>query len=97
MRAYIEGVAVLRDPTQRDRVLKTVARYTRLKESKPIEEIYNDAARYVDRIPRVEADAVSATLELMGKKGLPIETFADNSIIDRLVKEGFTDQVYKKR
>jgi ABC-type nitrate/sulfonate/bicarbonate transport system substrate-binding protein len=97
MRAYIEGVAVLRDSTQRDRVLKTVARYTRLKESKPIEEIYNDAARYVDRIPRVEADAVSATLELMGKKGLPIETFADNSIIDRLVKEGFTDQVYKKR
>jgi len=97
MRAYIEGVAVLRDPAQRDRVLKTVARYTRLKESKPIEEIYNDAARYVDRIPRVEADAVSATLELMGKKGLPIETFADNSIIDRLVKEGFTDQVYKKR
>ena len=97
MRAYIEGVAVLRDPAQRDRVLKTVARYTRLKESKPIEEIYNDAAKYVDRIPRVEADAVSATLELMGKKGLPIETFADNSIIDRLVKEGFTDQVYKKR
>ena len=97
MRAYIEGVAVLRDPAQRDRVLKIVARYTRLKESKPIEEIYNDAARYVDRIPRVEADAVSATLELMGKKGLPIETFADNSIIDRLVKEGFTDQVYKKR
>ena len=97
MRAYIEGVAVLRDPTQRDRVLKTVARYTRLRESKPIEEIYNDAARYVDRIPRVEADAVSATLELMGKKGLPIETFADNSIIDRLVQEGFTNQVYKKR
>jgi len=97
MRAYIEGVAVLRDPAQRDRVLKTVARYTRLKESKPIEEIYNDAAKYVDRIPRVEADAVSATLELMGKKGLPIETFADNSIIDRLVQEGFTDQVYKKR
>ena len=25
----------------------------------------------------------------MGKKGLPIETFADNSIIDRLVREGF--------
>jgi ABC-type nitrate/sulfonate/bicarbonate transport system substrate-binding protein len=97
MRAYIEGVAVLRDPTQRDRVLKTVARYTRLKEAKPIEEIYNDAAKYVDRIPRVEAEAVSTTLELMGKKGLPIETFADNSIIDRLVKEGFTDQVYKKR
>jgi hypothetical protein len=45
----------------------------------------------------VEAEAVAATLEFMGKKGLPIETFADNSIIDGLVKEGFVDQIYKRR
>ena len=97
MRAYIEGVAVLRDPNQKDRALRTVARYTRLKENKAIEEIYSDAAKYVERIPRVDAEAVSTTLEFMGKKGLPIETFADNSIVDRLVREGFIDQVYKKR
>jgi len=97
MRAYIEGVAVLRDPSQKDKTLKTIARYTRLKELKAIEEIYSDAAKYVDRIPRVDADAVSTTLEFMGKKGLPIETFADNSIIDRLVREGFVNQVYKNR
>lgn len=97
LRAYLEGVAALRDPQQKEHVLKTVARYTRLKETKAIEEIYTDAAKYVDRVPRVEAEAVSTTLELMGKKGLPIETFADNSILDRLVKEGFIDQLYKKR
>jgi hypothetical protein len=97
LRAYLEGVAVLRDPAQKERVIKTVAHYTRLKEPKAIEEIYADASRYVDRIPRVEAEAVATTLEFMGKKGLPIETFADNSIIDRLVKEGFIDQVFKKR
>jgi len=97
LRAYIEGVAVLRDPSQKDRVTKTIANFTRLKEVKAVEEIYHDAAKYVDRIPRVEPEAVAATLELMGKKGLPIETFADNSIIDRLVREGFVDQVYKKR
>ena len=77
--------------------LKTIARYTRLKEAKPIEEIYDDAAKYVDIVPRVEPEALSATLEFMGKKGLPIETFADNSIVDRLVREGFVDQLYKKR
>jgi ABC-type nitrate/sulfonate/bicarbonate transport system substrate-binding protein len=97
MRGYLEGVAVLRDPTQKERVMKTVARYTRLKEMKAVEEIYSDAAKYVDRIPRVEAEPVAATLEMMGKKGLPIETFADNSIIDRLVREGFVEQLYKKR
>ena len=97
MRAYLEGVAVVRDPNQKERVLKTLVRYTRLKESKAIEEIYSDAFKYVDRVPRVEAEAVSSTLEFMGKKGLPVETFADNSIIDRLVKEGFVDQLYRKR
>ncbi len=97
LRAYLEGVEVLRDPAQKDRVLKIVARYTRLGESKAVEEIYGDAAKYVDRVPRVEAEAVAATLEFMGKKGLPVESFADNSILDRLVKEGFVDQLYKKR
>ena len=97
MRAYLEGVAVVRDLTQKERVMKTVARYTRLKEMKAVEEIYSDAAKYLDRIPRVEAEAVAATLEMMGKRGLPIEAFADNSIIDRLVREGFVEQLYQKR
>ena len=95
MRAYVEGVAAIRE--QKQMALKTIARYTRLKEAKPIEEIYDDAAKYVDIVPRVEPEALSATLEFMGKKGLPIETFADNSIVDRLVREGFVDQLYKKR
>ncbi len=95
MRAYIEAVAALRD--QKQTALKVVARYTRLKEAKPVEEIYSDAVKYVDPVPRVEPEALSATLEFMGKKGLPIETFADNSIVDRLVRAGFVEQIYKKR
>ena len=95
MRAYIEGVAALRE--QKQTALKVVARYTRLKEAKPVEEIYSDAAKYVDPVPRIEPEALSATLEFMGKKGLPIETFADNSIVDRLVRAGFVEQMYKKR
>ena len=96
MRAYLEGVAALRDPNQKSRVIKAIASFSRLKETKAIDDIYNDATQYVDRVPRVEAEAVAASLELMGKKGLPIDTFADNSIIDRLVREGFIDQLYKK-
>jgi hypothetical protein len=30
MRAYVEGVAVLRDQSQKERALKAIARYTRL-------------------------------------------------------------------
>ena len=97
MRAYIEGVAALRDPSQKSRVTKAIAYFSRLKEARAIDEIYNDAAKYLDRIPRVEAEAVAATLEMMGKKGLPIESFADNSIVDKLVREGFIEQAYKNR
>lgn len=97
MRAYLEGVAALRDPSQKNRVTKAIAYFSRLKEAKAIDEIYNDATKYVDRVPRVEAEPVAATLEMMGKKGLPIEAFADNTIIDKLAREGFIEQLYKKR
>jgi NitT/TauT family transport system substrate-binding protein len=97
MRAYLEGVAALRDPSQKSRVTKAIAYFSRLKEAKAIDEIYNDATKYVDRVPRVEAEPVAATLEMMGKKGLPVEAFADNTIIDKLVREGFIEQLYKKR
>jgi NitT/TauT family transport system substrate-binding protein len=97
MRAYLEGVAVLRDPQQKDRIIKTIARHSRLQETRAVEEIYSDAVRYVDRIPRVEPESVAASLELMNRKGVPIETFADNSVVDRLVKEPFFDQLYRGR
>lgn len=97
MRAYIEGVAAVRDPSQKSRVTKAIAYFSRLKETRAIDEIYNDAAKYLDRVPRVEAEAVAATLEMMGKQGSPIESFADNSIVDKLVREGFIEQSYKNR
>jgi len=51
---------------------------------------------YLDRIPRAEPEAVQTILEFMGKKGVAPETFQDNSIIDKLTKEGFFDKLYKK-
>jgi hypothetical protein len=33
----------------------------------------------------------------MGKKLIPLETIADNSVIDRLVREGFIEKLYRKR
>ena len=32
----------------------------------------------------------------MGKKGVPLETFADNSLVDKMIREGFIDRLYKK-
>ncbi len=95
VRAYIEGVAALH--RERERSLKVLAKYSRLRDAKLLEEMYQHSVSYLDRIPRVESEAVSTILETMGKKGIPLETFADNSIVDRLVREGFIDKLYRKR
>ena len=95
VRAYVEGVAAMNH--QRERALRVIARYSRLSDAKSIEEHYKDSVTYLDRIPRAEPEAISTILDFIGARGTPVETFADNSIVDRLVGEGFIDKLYKKQ
>lgn len=95
VRAYLEGVAAAY--YQKERALKVIQKYTRLKDPKLIEELYADGVQFLDRAPRVEAEAIAPIVEFMGKKPIAVETIADNSIIDRLVREGFVDKLYSKR
>jgi hypothetical protein len=74
-----------------------IQKHTRLKDPKLIEELYADGVKFLDRAPRVEAEAIVPIVEFMGKKPIAVETIADNSIIDRLVREGFVDKLYAKR
>ena len=82
---------------QKEKALKIIGQYGKLREPKRVEEIYDDAIDYFERVPRVEPEAAFTILESMGNKGISLETFADNSIVDRLVREGFIEQLYKKR
>jgi NitT/TauT family transport system substrate-binding protein len=95
VRAYAEGVAALNQ--QKERALKAIAKYSRLTDPRAIEDHYRDSVTYLDRIPRAEPEAISTILEFMGKRGIPVETFVDDSIVDRMVREGFIDKLYKKR
>ena len=95
MRGYLEGVAALHE--QKDRAYKVIQKYTRLKDQKLIDELYSDSAKFLERVPRVEAEAIAPIFEFMGKKPIAVESVADNSIVDRLVREGFVDKLYKKR
>jgi NitT/TauT family transport system substrate-binding protein len=94
VRAYAEGVAVMNQ--QKERALKIIAKYARLPDPKSIEDHYSDSVTYLDRIVSAEPEGVQTILEFMGKKGVPFETFVDNTIIDRLIREGFFDKLYKK-
>jgi ABC-type nitrate/sulfonate/bicarbonate transport system substrate-binding protein len=94
VRAYTEGVAALKNDKVKG--LKVVAQYTRYTDPKFIESQYSDSSNYLDRVPRVEKAAVAPILEFMEQKDIPLETFADNSIIDRLVAEGYIEKLYSK-
>ena len=94
MRAYVEGVAALKN--DKNRGLKVVAKYSRYTDPRFVESQYSDSSNYLDRVPRVEKAAVALILEFMDQKNAPLEAFADNSIIDRLVAEGFIDKLYTK-
>jgi len=94
VRAYAEGVACMNQ--QKERALKIIAKYAHFPDTKAAEEHYRDSVTYLERIPRAEPEAVQTILEFMGKKGVPVETFMDNTIVDRLSREGFFDKLYKK-
>ena len=94
VRAYTEGVAALH--YQKERAYKAIAKYARLRDQKKIDEIYQDSVLYLEKAPRVEPEALNSILDFMGKKGVPVETFADNTLVDKIVREGFIDKLYKK-
>jgi NitT/TauT family transport system substrate-binding protein len=95
VRAYLEGVAAAYH--QRERALKVIQKYTRLKDPKLIDELYADGVKFLERVPRVEVEAIAPIVEFMGKKPIPVETIADNTIVNRLERDGFIDKLYSKR
>jgi NitT/TauT family transport system substrate-binding protein len=94
VRAYTEGVAAIH--FQKEKAYQAIAKYARLRDQKKIEEIYQDSIMYLEKTPRVEPEALDSILEFIGKKGVSLETFADNSIVDKMVREGFIDRLYKR-
>jgi hypothetical protein len=94
LRAYVEGVAALH--LQKTQALKIIAKYARLADPRRVQQIYADATTYLDRVPRVEPEGVYTILEFMGKK-VPLETLADNSLVDRMVREDFVKKLYQSR
>jgi ABC-type nitrate/sulfonate/bicarbonate transport system substrate-binding protein len=95
VRAYLEGVAAVNQ--QKERTLQVIQKYTRLQDPKLIQELYADGVKFLERVPRMDAEALAPIVEFMGKKPIPVETIADNSIVNRLERDGFIDKLYGKR
>ena len=95
IRAYVDGLVFMH--RNKERALKIIEKYAHLKnDPEQIGQFYDDAMTYLDLVPRAEPKAVQTILEFMGKKNIPLDTFQDNSIIDKLTREGFFDKISKK-
>jgi ABC-type nitrate/sulfonate/bicarbonate transport system substrate-binding protein len=95
VRAYLEGVAAVNQ--QKERTLQVIQKYTRLLDPKLIQDLYADGVRFLERVPRMDAEALAPIVEFMGKKPIPVESIADNSVVNRLERDGFIDKLYGKR
>lgn len=98
LRAYIEGVAAMNH--DRETALKVLAKYLKRSEPAFLDEMYRIAVQFTDRTPRVDPRTVATVLEFEPVKGADAETVTpkaiDNSIVDKLAKEGFIEKAFSK-
>jgi NitT/TauT family transport system substrate-binding protein len=92
LKAYIEGVAALR--TRKELAYKVLGKYL-LGGGDSLDEAYEYAVKYLDRQARVEPAVIQTVLNWENKGETSVNDFFDNTIIDRIIKEGFVDRLYK--
>lgn len=98
LKAYIEGVGLM----LRDKSLATKIFSKYLKRSDPafLEETYSMVAKYLERVPRVDPRTIATAVEIESIKGATTEQLTnklvDNSIVDRLIKDGFVEKMSGK-
>lgn len=98
LRGYIEGVALML--REKETSIKILAKYLNRTDRPFLEETYNFAVTYTDRVPTVDPRAVSTVLEFSDVKGIIAETLVtkviDNSLVDKLVEEKFIEKLFGK-
>ena len=92
LKAYIEGVAALK--TRKELAYKVLGKYL-LGASDSLDEAYEYAVKYLDRQARIEPAVIQTVLNWENKGDTPVNEFFDNSAIDRIIKEGFVERLYK--
>jgi NitT/TauT family transport system substrate-binding protein len=98
VKAYIEGVgSMIRDKALASRIF---SKYFKRSDAEFLDETYAIVTKFLERIPRVDPRTISTAVEVESIKGASAEQLTDklvdNSIVDRLVRDGFTDRVFGK-
>lgn len=91
--AYVEGVAALK--TRKSQALAVLEKYMRQRGGSA-ELDYDYILKYFGNVPRIDPAAVETILAMVGHSGPPPPRIYDNSIIDKLVREGLIEKLYNK-
>src|SRR5262245_40964666 len=92
VRSDVEGIAALK--TRKAQALKMFEKYMGQRGGSA--EMHHEfVMKYLDSAPRVDPAAVDTVLEMVGAKGATKAKLFDNSVVDRMVHEGFIDKLYQ--
>ena len=98
LRAYIEGVVAMR--INKPKAVQVIGKYMRLSPEVVGEQImsenYDYAYNSIDVEPKVEPAVIETVLNWAGKSNVRAEEFFDNTIVDRILHEGFINDLYKR-
>jgi hypothetical protein len=92
LKAYIEGVAALHK--RKDFAYKVLAKYMR-GAGDSLDEAYEYAVKYLDPSAKVDPAVIQTVLNWENKGEGSVNDFIDNTIIERIIKEGFVERLYK--
>lgn len=92
MAAYIEGISILKQRKQQ--AYAVLAKYMGQRGGSA-DVHYDFVMKYLEAVPRVDPAAVDTVLEMVGSKEAAKTKLYDNSVVDRLVREGLVDRLYK--
>jgi ABC-type nitrate/sulfonate/bicarbonate transport system substrate-binding protein len=90
--AYMEGIIALR--TRKKQGVEVVGKYLRQRAGSAQSQ-YDYALRYLALVPRIDPAAVDSVIEMLGHPGQAKQPIFDNSIVDKLLKDGFADRLLK--
>ena len=90
LKGYSDGVATIK--RRKDVAVEIMRKYLRKRD---VEESYQYAFKYLERVPKVDPASIQTVLAWEGKSDIAPSRFYDNAIVDRLTQEGFFDNLYK--
>ena len=102
LKAYVEGVKALK--TDKEFAIAVMAKHLRMDRKRDrdvLEDSYQEVViEQMARIPSINLDAIKIGLDLLGKDkpakaSSNPQDYVDGSLMQELIKSGFTQQLYK--